>query len=172
MKRLLIAITTFIFLSFFNDCFAQAKKTGTNMDNNYPYTATYSSSFTMGKSAYAAMILDLWKDWDDNKFERHDYMADSVVMMFPNGAIAKGKEANMAAAKQIRGSMASVKSIVHAWIPITSTDKNEDIVCIWGQEEDTLPDGKVEKKDVHEVWWFNKDGKITSMRQWTAKFGE
>ncbi len=175
MKRLLIFFTALLSIAFFNDSLAQVKtKEGKakKMDNGNPYKATYSSSFTIGKAANANKILNLWKDWDDNNFERHDYFADSLVMTFPDGTITKGKEANMEAAKKYRGSFASVKSIIHAWLPLTSTDRKEDIVCVWGQEEDTSPDGKIEKRDIHEVWWFNKDGKVTHMRQWVAKFGQ
>src|SRR5688500_15734803 len=42
-----------------------------------PYTADYSSNFVMGNPAYSNVILDMWKDWDDNALDRHDYMADS-----------------------------------------------------------------------------------------------
>lgn len=68
--------------------------------------------------------------------------------------------------------MSSAKSIIHAWVTLASTDKNEEAVSVWGTEEDTFADGKVERKDLHEVWWFNKEGKIARMRQWAAKFTE
>ncbi|MEO6734480.1 MAG: hypothetical protein ABIN01_24890 [Ferruginibacter sp.] len=166
MKKLLISISALILLAFFNECIAQATP-----KESMPYKATVSSSFTIGKAAYSKMILDLWKDWDDNNFERHDYIADSLVMMFPDGMVVKGKQQNQEAAKKYRSKFTTVKSVVHAWVPLSSTDTKEDAVCIWGTEEDTLPDGKVEKNDLHEVWWFNKDGKIIRMRQWAAKFG-
>ena len=40
------------------------------------------------------------------------------------------------------------------------------------EEVNTKADGKEETQDLHEVWWFNKDGKVSMMRQWTAKFGK
>jgi hypothetical protein len=172
MKRFMISVSALLLcVAVFNDCAAQAGKTKTDKDN-LPYKATYSSDLKIGKAAYAKMILELWKDWDDNNFDRHDYFADSLVMIFPDGSVTKGKAANMEAAKKYRGGFTSVKSIIHAWVPLTSTDRKEDVVCIWGLEEVTTPDGKVEKRDLHEVWWFNKDGKITMLRQWAAKFGE
>ena len=93
-------------------------------------------------------------------------------MHFPDGSVTSGKTENLDAAKKYRGGIASVKSIIHACIPLTRTSTNEDAVCIWGHEDDTYADGKVESKDIHEVWWFNKAGKVVEMRQWTAKFGE
>jgi len=133
------------------------------------YSADYSSNFEMGNPAYSKMILEMWKDWDDNALDRHDYMADSVTMFLPDGKVIKGKQANFEGAKKLRGGMKSVKSTLHAWIPLRSTDRNEDLVAIWGQEVDTYPDGKIETTELHEVWAFNKDGKITWMRQYSAK---
>jgi hypothetical protein len=133
-----------------------------------PYKAGYSSNFTIGNKAYANMILNVWKDWDENMLDRHDYYADSLEVFFADGTTLKGKQASIEAAKKFRSSMTSVKSTIHAWVPLKSMDMNEDVVCIWGNEENTMPDGKIENKEIHEVWWFNKDGKIHEMRQWAA----
>jgi hypothetical protein len=143
-----------------NDVAAQSKKD--------LYKATYSSSFKMGNPAYTYIVQDLWKDWDDNQLDRHDYFSDTITMFFPDGSMIKGKAANLEAAKKYRGGMTKVTSVLHAWIPLYSTDKKEDAVLVWGEEENTMPDGKVERKSLHEVWWFNKEGKVSMMRQWTA----
>ncbi len=134
-----------------------------------PYKANYSSKFKMGNQKYANMILDMWKDWDDNMLDRHDYLADTVTGYFPDGSVVKGKAAFIESGKKYRSGFTTVKSVVHAWVPLRSEDRNEDAVCIWGDEEDTTPDGKTTKSSLHEVWFFNKDGKISAMRQWTAK---
>ena len=47
--------------------------------------------------------------------------------------------------------MSSAKSIIHAWVTLAITDQDEEGVSVWGSEEDTNADGKVEKKDLHEV---------------------
>jgi hypothetical protein len=163
MKRLILLVLVLTPIVFCAKTFAQSM-TG-------PYKATYSSNFKMGKPALANRILDLWKDWDDNQLDRHDFFSDTVTMMFADGMVMKGKKENLEAAKKYRSGFTKVVSTVHAWLPLTSNDRNEDAVCIWGHEVNTLPDGKEETRDIHEVWWFNKDGKVASMRQWTAKFG-
>ena len=137
-----------------------------------PYKATYSSDFKMGNPAYSKIILDLWKDWDDNTFDKHDYFSDTVVMYLPDSSVVKGKAENLAGAKKYRGGMKSAKSVIHAWVPLHSNNTNQDIVCIWGTETDTWPDGRVETRDLHEVWWFNKAGKVSAMRQFNAKFAQ
>lgn len=134
-----------------------------------PYKATYSSNFKMGNQRYANMVLDMWKDWDDNMLDRHDYLADTVTAYFPDGSTVKGKAAFLETGKKYRAGFTAVKSVVHAIVPLHSEDRNTDAVCIWGEEEDTTPDGKTSKSNLHEVWFFNKDGKISTMRQWTAK---
>jgi hypothetical protein len=166
MKKLFQSII--VYACFLSGTYAQDKAKQTDM----AYKATYSSEFKIGNPSYSKMILEVWKDWDDNKLDRHDYFADSLVMMFPDGSVSKGKKASMESAMKYRATITTAKSTVHAIVPLRSTDRNEDVVCVWGTEDDTMTDGKTEKRDLHEVWWFNKDGKIVFMRQFAAKFGE
>jgi hypothetical protein len=53
-------------------------------------------------------------------------------------------------------------------MPLRSVDKNEDWVALWGTETDTFADGKIQKRDIHEIWRINKDGKVDFMKQFTA----
>ena len=168
MKRFIVCLTAFILIICSNNVLAQ--KTDKKMDGTMPFKAMYSSDFKIGDSKYAKMILDVWKDWDDNQLTRHDYFADTVMGMFANGMVSKGKKAFVDDGMKYRSSMTSVKSSVHAWVPLWSNDRNENAVCIWGTEERVLADGKKETQDIHEVWWFNKDGKVTALRQWVANF--
>jgi len=186
MKRLLFTVTTFLFMVFLcKENFAQEKVKAKDdkikvkddnmkmkakgMDNMaYPYTANYSSNFRIGNPAHAKMILDLWKDWDDNAFDRHNYFADTIVMYLPGGNVIRGKDSCMASAKSYRGSMSSATSSIDAWMPLKSIDRNEDWVAVWGTEIDVFPDGKTEKKDYQEIWRINKAGKVDFMKQFTA----
>lgn len=161
MKRLMIYFGTLLLVFLCKENFAQEKI-------SYPYKANYSSDFKMGKPAQAKMILDLWKDWDDNAFDRHNYFADTVVMYLPDGSVIKGKDSCMAGAKRYRGSMSTATSSIDAWMPLRSIDRNEDWVAVWGTETDTYPDGKTDKKDLHEIWRINKDGKVDFMKQFAS----
>jgi len=161
MKQLTIAFAALLCSSSY-ESFAQVA----------PYKAAYTSSFKMGNAAYANKVLELWKDWDDNQLNRHDYFADTVVFYLPDGSVTRGKAKNMEMAVKFRGGMSKAVSTIHAWVPLHSTDLGDDVVCIWGTELDTYPDGKEEKRDLHEVWWFNKEGKVSAVRQWASKFGE
>lgn len=145
------------------------KDKGMQMDNiSYPYTANYSSNFRIGDPENAKMILELWKDYDDNTFGNHDYLADTAVMFFADGTMARGKDSLLMGVKQYRGSLSNVTSTLDAWIPLRSVDRNENWVALWGTETHTTADGKVEKKDLQEIWRINKDGKVDFMKQFAA----
>ena len=138
-----------------------------NMD--MPYKANYSSHFAMSDPAHAKKVMELWKDYDENMFERHaDYFADSLVVELSNGTRLVGKEAAMKSVKEYRSSLTKVETTVDAWISTKSLDKNEEWVCIWGVETYTDASGKENKIRLHEIWRLNKDGKVDFMAQFTA----
>ncbi|WP_082886483.1 nuclear transport factor 2 family protein [Flavisolibacter tropicus] len=135
----------------------------------FPYTADYSSKFTMGNPEHARMVLSMWKDYDNNTFDRSAAMlADTVMFQAPNGMVIRGKDSVLNSVKQFRGQFSSVKSTVDAWVPMHSTDRNEDWVLIWGTENDTNASGSTTNV-IHEIWRVNRDGKIDFIRQYTAK---
>lgn len=178
LTRMMLPCILMVSLAFMVFAQGQPKKpaakpqTGTKMamDQSMPYKATYSSKFEIGDQAMSKKILDIWKDWDDGVVDRHAaWFADTIAMYHADGSMAKGKDSVMAGAKRYRGSMVSAKSTIQAWIPLRSTDMNENWVAIWGVEEDTWKDGKKTATALHEIWRFNKDGKIDLMRQFEAK---
>jgi hypothetical protein len=145
-----------------------AASTATNM--MMPYVAQYSSNFRMGDPQHGKMVLELWKDYDDNNFDRHaDWFADTLMMILPDGTVVKGKEANLKGVKEYRNGFTSVKSRIDAWIPLYSVDRNESWVAVWGTEEDTDQSGKVTSTELQEIWRINKDGKIDFMKQFMGK---
>ena len=92
MKRLFtLAAALTAFLLICANSFAQTSVS--------PYKVTYSADFKIGKPAQATRILELWKDWDDNQLDRHDYFADTVSMIFSDGTVMKGKKENLEASK-------------------------------------------------------------------------
>ena len=134
-----------------------------------PYKAIYSSNFSIGNPKYASMILDMWKDFDNNNLMNHDYFSDSAIIYLPDGNILKTKQQIGSMMSQYRGSFKSVSSTLDAWVPLHSNDMNTDLVGVWGTETHVMNDGSTNKQDIHEIWAFNKDGKIEWMKQWAAK---
>jgi hypothetical protein len=137
-----------------------------------PYTANYSSSFTIADPAYSEKVLMLWKDFENNALDSHiGWFADTVTMTLADGTTVKGKAENLSGAKAFRASLKDYKANVDAWVSLKSTDRNQNVVCIWGNEEYTDKDGKPVKHRIQEVWGFNKDGKIDLMLQYEGGGG-
>lgn len=136
------------------------------------YTAGYSSNFTIASPTYSDKILMLWKDYENNTLDKNtDLISDTVTMMLASGATIKGKAENLKNVKEFRSSIQNYKVTVHAWVSLKSTDKNENVVCVWGTEEYTDKSGKQVKARTHEVWMFNKDGKVALMLQYAGAEG-
>ena len=91
MKNLIAVFVMALLVRFNTDASAQNGKSKNAEKNNALYTATYDADFRMGNVDYSTMILELWKDWDNNTFELHDYFADTISMYFPDGSIVSGK---------------------------------------------------------------------------------
>jgi hypothetical protein len=136
------------------------------------YTASYSSNFTIANPSYSEKVLMLWKDFENNTLDNHaDFFADTVTMMFTDGTMVKGKAENLSGAKQFRSSVTNYKASLDAWVSLKSKDRDQNVVCVWGDEAYTDKDGKAIKNRLQEVWGFNKDGKIDLLIQYSAPGG-
>ena len=156
MKKLLIIALMLVPFA------AMSQKTHTKT----PYKASYSSSWAISGSSYSNKVLACWKDFEDNTFEKHiDLFADTLNVMFADSKPVKGKAENLAGVKAFRSSIKDYKVKVRAWISMKSVDKGDNIVCVWGEESFTDKDGKPVSRGLHEVWVFNKAGKIASIIQ-------
>ncbi|MBD0331016.1 MAG: hypothetical protein ICV66_00005 [Chitinophagaceae bacterium] len=145
------------------------KMKGEGQMGNLPYTVGYSSNFIIGNPAYTRKVLELWKDWDENMLERHpDYFADTVNMIFADGTNVRGATNALNAAKQYRGSLASVESTIDAVMAVRSVDRNEDWVLVWGTGTETDKNGNKKVIPLHEAWQINKDGKVATVLQYAA----
>lgn len=140
-------------------------------DVTYPYPVTYSSKFEISDGANAKKILELWKDWDNGDLTVHkNYFADSVHLYFADGTNLHGvRDSIIAAAQAVRSTYKSVTSRVDAVVPLKSTDKNEQWVCIWGGEVSTDAKGKTDSTELMETWRINKDGKTDLLYQYKGK---
>lgn len=144
----------------------------TKIDNiSYPYTATYSSKFEIGDANQSKIILDIWKNFDNNTLQNlSNSFADTVTLYFSDGQKLHGtREYVIAEIKKFRDQFTSVSSDVHAWIPVKATDKNENWVLVWGRETHTGKDGKKDSVNLQETWLLNKDNKVSLVYQFASK---
>lgn len=147
---------------------AAANETASTSEKiDYAYKATYSSDFEMGNPKYAEAVLKLWKDWDNgNIIPAKDMFADTVEMRLRDGSAMTGpRDSILAGGQAFRDGFTKVESVVHAFFPTRSKDKDEDWVCIWGTEYNTDKQGKVDSVGLQEIWRFNKQGKVDFMVQ-------
>ena len=95
-----------------------------------PYTPDYSSSFIAGKQADALTVLNSYKAWETGDMaSMADTYADSVSFNFADGSSFIGtRDSAMAMAKKYREDFSSLKIDMDAWMPLHSTDKNQDWV--------------------------------------------
>jgi hypothetical protein len=142
---------------------------GTGAAGALPYTAGYSSQFAIGNPEHSRMVLNIWKDYDNNTLDQSAAMfADTVRFEIADGQIVRGRDSVINVMKQVRGRYTSVNSTIDAYLPVRSTDRNEDWVLIWGRENNTGANGTT-TNIIHEIWRINRDGKIDYVSQYAAK---
>ncbi|HEV7621240.1 MAG TPA: hypothetical protein VGO09_05885 [Flavisolibacter sp.] len=171
MRKLLLLIICIVTGTQF--CLAQKEKTKEKTKGSNPsfaYTASYSSQFALGSQDYSSVVLNAWKGYDNNTWDvMADNISDTVTAMLFDGTVIKGKDNFLNGIKGYRGSFSAVNSTVEAWLPVKSLDRDQQWVCIWGTETDTKADGSTQKIALHELWRFNKDGKVDYLRQFTQQ---
>lgn len=134
----------------------------------YPYTPDYSADFEIGDPKNAQTLLNLYQNWDANTLDNSkSSFAEMDTMYFSDGTMFAGsRDSLFATANKMRAAMGTIVDSVHAWVPLRSKDKNEEWVLIWSKEIATDAKGKKTVKELHEVWRFDKNGKINLMYQY------
>ena len=174
MKRLSLLLAASFSLFAFN-AFAQkpVAKQAANKMSNMPYKVE-NTNLKFGNSMYAMQVLQAWKAWDDNELDKATGMfADDIWGTMADGTVVKGKEAFVNGGKEYRNNFSSVSSVIHACTTLKSAEHPEnDVVVIWGTETDVKKDGTTQKSAIHEVWFFNKAGKVFEFHQYAAPVKE
>ena len=139
-----------------------------------PYQIGYASDFEIGDSKYAQIVLAAWKDYDNNTLQNSlPVFADSVTMYFAEGSIISNKkDSAIAFVAKARGSMASATSSIDAVTVLKTKGKDDTWVCVWGKEVDIMKDGKKDSMLLNENWMFNKDGKVSVIRQYCSQIAK
>ena len=177
MKQLLCVATVSLFLFACNQPATTAtenkKATDTTLASaqniKIPYTPTYSTDFEFGDYKFAEIVLNNWKDYDDNIFKEDNIFADTVIAHFSDGSSIKGKDSLISAIKQFRNSLTSVKESILTYAVLKPKDKDETWVSIWSNEIDVYKNGKTDTIQRNQIWKFNKEGKVTNIDDYTAK---
>ena len=143
------------------------KPSGENL--SMPYEAAYSTNFEIGNPKYAQIVLNIYKDYDNNAFNHSDAYADTVSMKGADGGTIRGKDVLINALKKYRNSIKSIRDTVDTYVVLKPKDKDETWVSVWSHETNTYKNGKIETIKFNENWEFNKAGKVAFISVYTAK---
>ncbi|MBA4198307.1 MAG: hypothetical protein C0459_12215 [Chitinophaga sp.] len=173
MKKIisLLLLTTIIISS----CKQEEKKETndkkeTTASVTLPYPILYSSEFEIGDKKFAKLVLDIWKDYDNNTIKNSAALfADTTRFYDASGRMVKGKDSIISIIDTYRNSIASVKEDVSAIVVLKPKGKDETWVCVWGKEVDAMKDGKKDSVFLQESWMFNKDEKVANIYQYATK---
>jgi hypothetical protein len=130
---------------------------------NLPYKVEYSSSFKIASHDLSKMILELYKGYEANDFSKEAWFADTVIALLPNGQVVRGKAEVLRVFKEDRQNAGDAKFTMGAVIPLTSTDRNDNWVALWGTTETSQG-----KNDFQAIWRINKDKKVDYIRFYNA----
>lgn len=161
MKKIIILV--FVALLSVNLSHAQEDK------KELPFTANYSSKIQIGNPEHVRIVLDFWKDWDNNTMEKsNENFDDSIMVLLGSGRFIQGKSNLVSTRSAARDQIQSVKSTVDVWVPLNITDKNEWLVALWGSQNIVRKDGSKLTQLINEIWRINKAGKVDMIRQYTG----
>ena len=176
MKNLSLFISLLLMINFVSEAQVvnskdtAAKKQSTEKEMVFPYAIHYSAKFEPIDPQKGKMILDRWKDFENNQLDSwKEIFADTVAMWFPTTKMRASRDTIIARIKSYRNSYKSVKRQVDVVMPTRSADRKADFVLIWGNEKYTDEQNKSIVVELHEVWAFNKEGKIETIEQYIRR---
>ena len=132
----------------------------------YPYTAVHSNSFDKGNEQLSKNVLDIWRQYETGKlFATEKLFADSLRLILPDRIIEGSREQVIAQYQKRRDAFSDMQCFVYSWMPVHRADTKEDLVFVWGLYDGTKKNGDRDYAQVHEIWRFDKEGKIKEMEQ-------
>lgn len=145
---------------------SQAKKS----DQVYPVL----QNLSFGNPGYSEIVLKVWKDFENNAYNNSAAsFADDVVSYSPHGNVYNGKENMLKRANEFRNSLDAVKFQITACTTLKSPDDpDHEMVMIWAERNYISKDGSILKTNGQEAWYFNKQGKIDKVYQFSAAAGQ
>lgn len=134
----------------------------------FPYAPTY-SRLEQGKPELAKKVMDVWRAFETgNLSTTANNFAAHVTLVFPGRILDGSRDSVLQLYQQWRDEYSGVQTYVDSWMPAYATDKNEDLVFMWGRQTKLAKNGRKEFVVLHEMWRFDKQGKITKMEQYVS----
>ena len=136
----------------------------------YPYSPSYTGGYRLGNNKKLKIVADIWKEFENGDIRKTaDDFADEINYVTPTLVIRGKKDSVLTEVKKIRDSYKSLQTFVYSWMPVKSSEQNEDWVFIWGKQVITDKEDKMQILEIHEIWQFNDDGKIKYVQQYNTR---
>jgi hypothetical protein len=163
MKKLLfIIVISVLYAACTGTTTASNESTEPKAMLSFPYTAAYSSKFSIGSDSSALTVLNNYKAWEAGDMDAlKNTMGDSITLSFSNGYKFIGtRDSAMYYASQFRDSLSKVEIRIDAWVPLHAEDKNANWVGVWYTETDTYKNGKIDSAYYQDDNMLDENGKI------------
>ena len=146
---------------------APAPKPQTDDSLLYPYSPVYSNSYRPATGKLAQAVLNFWKEYETGDvLHTAGSFADSIVFILPD-TILKGSNASVLEAfKRKRSTYTDMQCYVDSWMPLQETSRSDELVFLWGRQDGTSKGGKRIYRVLHEIWRFDRKGKIIQLEQY------
>jgi len=132
----------------------------------YPYIATQSNNFEKGNEHLAKKVLEIWRQYETGKLiTTEKYFSDNVRLILPDKMMEGNRDSVMMLYQKRRDGFSNMQCFVYSWMPVHTADTKENIVFVWGLYDGTRKNGDRDYAQVHEIWRFDKKGKIREMEQ-------
>lgn len=143
---------------------------GAAQDKNKNQAYPILQNLSFGNDSYSGIVLKVWKDFETNAYNNSAaFFADDVVSYSAHGNVYNGKQNIFKRANEYRNSLSAVKFQILACTTLKSpSDPDHEIVMIWAERNYTNKDGSIVKTNGQEAWYFNKQGKIDKVFQFSA----
>ena len=141
-----------------------------NVSPVLPYKVSYSSSFDMTNNKYSAVVMNIWKEFGNNNFSKFPgYFADTVQLQKLTGEYKGSRDNFISILSASRGRYKAFDTKIDAIFSFRSTDKKSDWVSVYGYEYTEDNNGKRDTTNLHELWQFNENGKVSFISQYARK---
>jgi hypothetical protein len=129
------------------------KDSSSQISDSLPFKPVYSTNFITGKQSDIAVVLKVFKAWENNdmKVIKANF-TDSVEFYFPTGDVFKNSIDSFIkiADTYFVDSLNKKEIIFYTWMSEHCVDRMEDWVRIWYKEIDSYKNGRIDSIELQD----------------------
>jgi hypothetical protein len=132
----------------------------------YPIAPVHSNEFEKGQPQHAMRVLQVWRQYETGNVKKESAsFSDSIRFILPDVVWNGKKDSVLSLYQKRREGYSNMQSFVYSWMPVHVSDEGDDMVWVWGLYDGTRKNGQRDYAIVHEVWRFDRNGKIKELEQ-------